>query len=90
MRDTVREAAGFGSGMEEGVLHAAEVWTGLVDGRSIPIYIQSCMVWSAFAPTRVLASWLSKRALCNTPPQCFKAARPRMPKGVAALREALA
>ena len=29
-----------------------------------------------FAPTRVLASWLSKRALCKALPQLFKPARP--------------
>ena len=89
VRFHVRDAAGSTS-VSRGALHAGDSGTVLAGGRSIPIYIQSCMVSSASAPTRVLASWLGKRALCNTPPQCFKAARPRMPKGVAALREALA
>ena len=60
----------------EGALHTADSGTVLAGGRSIPIYIQSCMVSSAFAPTRVLASWLSKRALCKALPQLFKPARP--------------
>ena len=70
-----------------GQRHCARGWSLYTNIYSV---MYGVLVSSASAPTRVLASWLGKRALCNTPPQCFKAARPRMPKGVAALREALA
>ena len=75
VRFHVRDTVSSNSGLER-ALHAAGSWDGLVEWLFVPIYIQSCMVSSAFAPTRVLASWLSKRALCKALPQLFKPERP--------------
>jgi hypothetical protein len=68
-----------------GQRHCAREW-------SLYTKIYSVMygVVRLFAPTQVLASRLSKRALCKAQHQLFRAARSRMPKGVTALREAFA
>jgi hypothetical protein len=74
VRFHVRDAAGSGleGSYRGGALHAADSGTVLASGRSIPKYIQSCTVSSAFAPTHVLASMLSKASALQHPATVFQ------------------
>ena len=86
LRFHVRDAAGSTS-VSMRALHTASNGAWLAGSYFVPKYNPSSTEPPAWTPTHVLSSRQTNRALCNTPLQCFKAARPRASERIAALRD---